>query len=81
MLKEPVPVIGLAANFSPMPRIAPPPLGTDIAGIIEDFLITICLITGTIHVILKSFLRYPMVAIHSIISHLMKYQIFNKIIN
>src|SRR5262245_30776917 len=29
---EPVPVTGLAANFSPMPRIAPPPLGNDIAG-------------------------------------------------
>src|SRR5436190_7790013 len=24
---EPVPVTGLAANFSPMPRMAPPPLG------------------------------------------------------
>src|SRR5207248_2855965 len=29
---EPVPVTGLAANFSPMPRIAPPPLGRDIEG-------------------------------------------------
>ena len=29
---EPVPVTGLAANFSPMPRIAPPPLGNEIAG-------------------------------------------------
>jgi hypothetical protein len=29
---EPVPVTGLAANFSPMPRIAPPPLGSEIAG-------------------------------------------------
>src|SRR6476619_2456477 len=25
---EPVPVTGLAANFSPMPRTAPPPLGS-----------------------------------------------------
>ena len=25
---EPVPVTGLAANFSPMPRMAPPPLGS-----------------------------------------------------
>src|ERR1044071_3958951 len=29
---EPVPVTGLAANFSPMPRMAPPPLGKDIDG-------------------------------------------------
>src|SRR6266699_6980111 len=29
---EPVPVTGLAANFSPMPRIAPPPLGRDMDG-------------------------------------------------
>src|SRR5690349_14776734 len=31
-LNEPVPVAGLAANFSPMPRIAPPPLGRDNEG-------------------------------------------------
>src|SRR5215204_3511563 len=31
-LIEPVPVTGLAENFSPMPRMAPPPLGSDIAG-------------------------------------------------
>ena len=31
-LIEPVPVTGLAANFSPMPRIAPPPLGREIEG-------------------------------------------------
>src|SRR6266516_3804521 len=29
---EPVPVTGLAANFSPMPLIAPPPLGSVIVG-------------------------------------------------
>ena len=29
---EPVPVTGFAANFSPMPRIAPPPLGREILG-------------------------------------------------
>src|SRR5258706_13125925 len=29
---DPVPVTGLAANFSPMPLIAPPPLGNEIAG-------------------------------------------------
>src|SRR5216684_6342768 len=29
---EPVPVTGFAANFSPTPRIAPPPFGSDIAG-------------------------------------------------
>src|SRR6059058_4812446 len=29
---EPVPVTGLAANFSPTPRIAPPPFGRAIAG-------------------------------------------------
>jgi hypothetical protein len=27
-----VPVTGLAANFSPMPRIAPPPLGSEMVG-------------------------------------------------
>jgi hypothetical protein len=31
-IMEPVPVTGLAANFSPIPRIAPPPLGSDIEG-------------------------------------------------
>ena len=31
-LMEPVPVTGLAANFSPMPRIAPPPFGSEIEG-------------------------------------------------
>jgi hypothetical protein len=29
---EPVPITGLAANFSTMPRIGPPPLGSAIAG-------------------------------------------------
>jgi hypothetical protein len=29
---EPVPVTGLAANFSPIPQIAPPPLGKEITG-------------------------------------------------
>src|SRR5438094_4088381 len=29
---DPVPVTGLAANFSPIPRIAPPPLGNEIVG-------------------------------------------------
>src|SRR5881397_3600054 len=29
---EPVPVTGLAENFSPIPRIAPPPLGSEMAG-------------------------------------------------
>src|SRR5882672_6722512 len=29
---EPVPVTGLAANFSPIPRMAPPPLGMLMAG-------------------------------------------------
>src|SRR5438876_11331349 len=33
----PVPVTGLAANFSPMPRIAPPPLGSEITGAEEVF--------------------------------------------
>jgi hypothetical protein len=31
-LSEPVPVTGFAANFSPIPRIAPPPFGSVIAG-------------------------------------------------
>jgi hypothetical protein len=29
---EPVPVTGLLENFSPMPRMAPPPLGSEIVG-------------------------------------------------
>jgi hypothetical protein len=29
---EPVPVTGLAVNFSPIPRIAPPPLGKEMDG-------------------------------------------------
>ena len=29
---DPVPVTGFAANFSPIPRIAPPPLGIMMAG-------------------------------------------------
>src|SRR5256712_2717899 len=33
---EPEPVTGLAANFSPMPRMAPPPLGSEIAGGVKD---------------------------------------------
>jgi hypothetical protein len=32
MLSEPVPVTGFAANYSPIPRMAPPPLGKDMAG-------------------------------------------------
>src|SRR5215211_6345657 len=31
-LIEPVPVTGLAENFSPIPRMAPPPLGSDMEG-------------------------------------------------
>ena len=31
-VKPEVPVTGLAANFSPIPRIAPPPLGSDTLG-------------------------------------------------
>ena len=34
-LKEPVPVTGLAENFSPIPLIAPPPFGSDIEGGVE----------------------------------------------
>src|SRR5687768_9450315 len=33
---ETVPVTGFAANFSPIPRIAPPPLGREIAGAEKD---------------------------------------------
>jgi len=29
---EPVPVTGFAANFSPIPRMAPPPLGKEMVG-------------------------------------------------
>jgi hypothetical protein len=32
-LIDPVPVTGFAANFSPMPRIAPPPLGREMEGV------------------------------------------------
>src|ERR1700730_10852640 len=32
---EPVPLAGLAANFSPMPRMAPPPLGNEICGAVN----------------------------------------------
>src|SRR5215204_5616206 len=31
-VREPVPVTGFAANFSPIPRMAPPPFGRDMAG-------------------------------------------------
>jgi hypothetical protein len=31
-LRDPIPVTGFAVNFSPIPRIAPPPLGNDIEG-------------------------------------------------
>ena len=31
-VRELVPVAGFAANFSPIPRIAPPPFGRDMAG-------------------------------------------------
>src|SRR5262245_62078005 len=31
-LRDAVPVTGLAWNFSPMPRIVPPPLGREMAG-------------------------------------------------
>ena len=34
---EPVPVTGLAANFSPIPLMAPPPLGSEIVGANELF--------------------------------------------
>src|ERR1700674_5647653 len=33
-VSAPVPVTGFAANFSPIPRIAPPPLGSEIAGML-----------------------------------------------
>ncbi|OEU61971.1 MAG: hypothetical protein BBJ57_05765 [Desulfobacterales bacterium PC51MH44] len=35
-LRDPVPVTGLAANFSPMPRIAPPPFGSDMEGMADE---------------------------------------------
>ena len=35
MLSEPVPVTALAENFSPMPRMAPPPLGRLIWGALK----------------------------------------------
>jgi hypothetical protein len=34
-LIEPVPVTGFAANFSPVPRTAPPPLGREIEGAVS----------------------------------------------
>ena len=38
-LREPVPVTGFAANFSPIPRMAPPPFGRDIEGIVNPLLL------------------------------------------
>jgi len=35
-VNAPVPVTGLAANFSPMPRMAPPPLGKLICGGVKE---------------------------------------------
>jgi hypothetical protein len=35
-LRESVPVTGFTPNFSPIPRIAPPPFGTDTDGIREE---------------------------------------------
>ena len=35
-LSEPVPVAMLVPNFSPIPRIAPPPLGSEIDGAAMD---------------------------------------------
>ncbi len=34
--KAPVPVTGFIENFSPIPRIAPPPLGNEICGVGVD---------------------------------------------
>jgi len=31
-VNEPVPITGLAVNFSPIPRIAPPPFGKEMDG-------------------------------------------------
>src|SRR3954463_15910168 len=36
IVSEPVPVTRLAANFSPMPRIAPPPLGSETEGTLVE---------------------------------------------
>ena len=33
IVMDPVPVTGLAANFSPIPHIAPPPLGKKLLGV------------------------------------------------
>jgi hypothetical protein len=32
---EPVPVTAFAVNFSPIPRIAPPPFGSEICGTVK----------------------------------------------
>jgi hypothetical protein len=37
---EQVPVTGLAANFSPIPRMAPPPLGSEIEGPVCSLLVS-----------------------------------------
>src|SRR5437763_5898186 len=41
---EPVPVTGLAANFSPMPRMAPPPFGneSDGKGVLPESVEAVC---------------------------------------
>jgi hypothetical protein len=46
---EPVPVTGLAANFSPIPRMAPPPLGSEMEGAFEASLSSVTsLVTGSL---------------------------------
>jgi hypothetical protein len=60
---DPVPVTGLAANFSPIPLIAPPPLGRDIAGgagapaeveVAEEFFSELPSIIHTLQLLIRS---------------------------
>ncbi len=54
----PVPVTGLAANFSPMPRIAPPPLGKEMDGGVGPR----CLAVGVLGAIVHNL--YPGLLLH-----------------
>ena len=51
---DPVPVTGLAANFSPIPRIAPPPLGSTIDGAVIDDGRSVCSVGGGLRIMFDS---------------------------
>src|SRR6266849_6102102 len=53
-VREPVPVTGFAANFSPIPRIAPPPFGREIGGRLGDLVLGSVDVCRTLSVIRTS---------------------------